>query len=116
MAPFPLVTQRNIAIACFVLHNLIRKEDLSDELFTEYDQPNVSLHNKQVHVDADEDEVEAHCTASDREYMTQLRDEIAEQLMQIMNSMIKKNVNVFFMNIISVLDNYYSSLNVEKLI
>ncbi|KAJ0830419.1 putative harbinger transposase-derived nuclease domain-containing protein [Helianthus annuus] len=88
MAPFPLVTQRNITIACFALHNFTRKEGLSDELFTEYDQPNVSVHNSQVHVDADEDEVEAHGTASDREYMTQLRDEIAEQLMQNMDTMI----------------------------
>lgn len=84
MAPFPLVTQRNITIACFALHNFIRKEGLSDDLFTEYDQPNVSSNNRQVHVDADEDEVEAHGTASDREYMTQLRDAIAEQLMQNM--------------------------------
>ncbi|XP_035836775.1 uncharacterized protein LOC118484848 [Helianthus annuus] len=88
MAPFPLVTQRNITIACFTLHNFISKEGLSDGLFTEYDQPNVSLHNRQVHVDAYEDEVEAHGTASDREYMTQLRDEIAEQLMQSMDSMV----------------------------
>ncbi|KAD5508330.1 hypothetical protein E3N88_16033 [Mikania micrantha] len=32
------------------------------------------------------DEVEANGTASDREYMTRLRDEIAEQLMQNMES------------------------------
>lgn len=83
MTPFPLVTQRNITIACFALHNFIRKEGLSDDFFTLYDQPNVSLGNRHVHVDADEDEVEAHGTASDREYMTQLRDDIAEQLMQI---------------------------------
>ncbi|KAJ0465742.1 hypothetical protein HanRHA438_Chr14g0675581 [Helianthus annuus] len=62
----------SFSIACFALHNFIRKEGLSDELFTNYDQPNVSLHNRQVHVNDDEDEVEAHGTASDREYMTQL--------------------------------------------
>ncbi|XP_076894920.1 uncharacterized protein LOC143547359 [Bidens hawaiensis] len=59
----------------------VRKEGLSDELFEQYDKPDVSFRNTHVHV-ADEDEVEAHSTASDREYMTQLRDEIAEQLMQ----------------------------------
>ncbi|XP_021974313.2 uncharacterized protein LOC110869323 [Helianthus annuus] len=88
MAPFPLVTQRNITVACFTLHNFIRKEGLSNGLFTEYDQPNVSMHNRLVHVDADEDEVEAHGTVADREYMTQLRDEIAEQLMQSMDTVL----------------------------
>ncbi|KAD5803503.1 hypothetical protein E3N88_14863 [Mikania micrantha] len=33
-------------------------------------------HVRHVHVDDDEDEVEAHGTASDQEYMTGLRDEI----------------------------------------
>ncbi|XP_076951159.1 uncharacterized protein LOC143624348 [Bidens hawaiensis] len=55
----------------------VRKEGLSNELFEQYDQPNVSFRKTHVHV-ADEDEVEAQGTASDREYMTQLRDEIAE--------------------------------------
>ncbi|KAJ0603059.1 hypothetical protein HanIR_Chr03g0146431 [Helianthus annuus] len=57
-------------------------------MLPEYDQPNVSVHNRLVHVDADEDEVEAHGTAADREYMTQLRDEIVEQLMQSMDTML----------------------------
>ena len=82
MAPFSLVTQRNIAVACFALHNFIRKEGLSDEYFAEYDQPNVSFRNTHVTVDDDEDEVQTNGTAADREFMTQLRDEIAEQLMQ----------------------------------
>ncbi|KAK1424378.1 hypothetical protein QVD17_19707 [Tagetes erecta] len=83
MAPFSLVTQRNITIACFALHNFIRKEGLSDEFFTQYDQPNVTVQDTDVNVDADEDEVEAHGTASDQEYMSKLRDEISEQLMQL---------------------------------
>ncbi|XP_076884758.1 uncharacterized protein LOC143534041 [Bidens hawaiensis] len=82
MAPFPLETQRNVTIACFALHNFIRKQVSDDELFTQYDQPNVSIGNSRGQIDADEDEVEALGTASYREYMTQLRDEIAEQLMQ----------------------------------
>ncbi|XP_076889159.1 uncharacterized protein LOC143539846 [Bidens hawaiensis] len=81
MAPFSLEAQRNLTVACFELQNFIRKEGLSDELFEQYDQPDVLFRNTHVHV-ADEDEIEAHGTASDCEYMTQLRDEIAEQLMQ----------------------------------
>ncbi|XP_076943403.1 uncharacterized protein LOC143613630 [Bidens hawaiensis] len=82
MTPFPLETQRNVTVACFALHNFIRKQGLDNELFTQYDQPGVSLGNSRGKIDADEDEVEALDTASDREYMTQLRDEIIEQLMQ----------------------------------
>ncbi|XP_076884009.1 uncharacterized protein LOC143533002 [Bidens hawaiensis] len=81
MTPFSLETHRNLTVACFALHNFIRKEGLSDELFEQYDQSDVPFRNTHVHV-ADKDEVEAQGTALDREYMTQLRDEIAEQLMQ----------------------------------
>ncbi|XP_052619593.1 uncharacterized protein LOC128125970 [Lactuca sativa] len=81
MAPFPFVTQRNNAMACFALHNFIRREGLSDEYFARYDEPNVSFRNNNVAVDDDEDEIPTHGTAADREYMTQLQDEIADQLM-----------------------------------
>ncbi|KAL4569336.1 hypothetical protein LXL04_024972 [Taraxacum kok-saghyz] len=43
-------------------------------------------------VDDDEDEVQTHGTAADREFMTQLRDEIVEQLMQNV-----KKQTVFFL-------------------
>ncbi|KAL8223188.1 hypothetical protein R6Q57_020587 [Mikania cordata] len=46
----------------------------------------LSFRNTHVNVVADEDEVEANGTASDREYMTRLRDEIADKLMQNMES------------------------------
>ncbi|XP_052625019.1 uncharacterized protein LOC128132471 [Lactuca sativa] len=59
MAPFPFVTQRNIAM----------------------DEPNVPFRNNNVAIDDDEDEIPTHGIAADREYMTQLRDEIADQLM-----------------------------------
>ncbi|KAL4556320.1 hypothetical protein LXL04_038967 [Taraxacum kok-saghyz] len=64
----------------------IRKEGLTDEYFAQYDQPNVSFRNTNVFVDDDEDEVQPIGTAADREFMTQVRDEIAEQLMQIYSS------------------------------
>ncbi|VFQ77160.1 unnamed protein product [Cuscuta campestris] len=61
----------------------VRKEGLSDDFFTKYDQLNVSLGNRRGHVDVDEEEVEVHGTAADREYMIKLRDEITERLMQM---------------------------------
>ncbi|XP_023760234.1 uncharacterized protein LOC111908652 [Lactuca sativa] len=81
MAPFPFVTQRNIAMACFTLHNFIRREGLSDEYFARYDEPNVSFRNNNVTFNDDEGGIPTNATATDREYMTQLRDEIADQLM-----------------------------------
>nr|KAJ0204905.1 hypothetical protein LSAT_V11C500258830 [Lactuca sativa] len=90
MDPFPLVTQRNIVIACFVLHNYIRKEGLSDEYFSQYNQVNISLQSNNVQDDDDDyeeeeddvDEVQPHESARDREYMVHLRDQIADQLMR----------------------------------
>nr|KAJ0192580.1 hypothetical protein LSAT_V11C800447370 [Lactuca sativa] len=90
MAPFPLVTQRNIVIACFALHNYIIKEGLSDEYFSQYNQVDVSLQSNNVRDDDDEeeeeeddvDEVQPHGSARDREYMVHLRDQIADQLMR----------------------------------
>ncbi|XP_076957887.1 uncharacterized protein LOC143633465 [Bidens hawaiensis] len=83
MAPFSLVTQRNITIACFALHNFIRKEGLSDDLFDEYDHPNVRFQDGDEDAQDNGEEGEArHGSAADREFMSQLRDQIAQQLMQ----------------------------------
>ncbi|GJR18543.1 putative harbinger transposase-derived nuclease domain-containing protein [Tanacetum coccineum] len=87
MIPFSRTTQRNITIACFALHNFICKEGLDDELFSTYDQSNVQLDNENVLVEDDggieEDEVvQPQGNASDRQYMTNLRDQIMTQLMQ----------------------------------
>ncbi|XP_023759415.1 uncharacterized protein LOC111907843 [Lactuca sativa] len=82
MAPFSLVTQRNISLAYFALHTFIRRDGLRDEFFARYDEPNVSVRNNNAVVDNDEDEIPTHGTVADREYMT--RDEITEQLIQNM--------------------------------
>ncbi|KAL4587942.1 hypothetical protein LXL04_000819 [Taraxacum kok-saghyz] len=83
MAPFSLVTQRNITIACFALHNFIRKEGLSDEYFAQYEEPNVTYPNNNEPVDDAEVEVPTQGSAADRDYMTTLRDEIAEHLQML---------------------------------
>ncbi|XP_023766546.1 uncharacterized protein LOC111915080 [Lactuca sativa] len=72
MTPFSLVTQRNITLTCFALHNFIRREGLHDEYFARYDEPNVSVRNNNTVIVNDEDEIRTHGTAADREYMTQL--------------------------------------------
>ncbi|KAL4580027.1 hypothetical protein LXL04_016201 [Taraxacum kok-saghyz] len=80
MTPFSLVTQRNITIACFALHNFIRKEGLSDKYFARYGEPNVTCPNNNEPVDDAEVEVPTQSSAADRDYMTTLRDEIAEHM------------------------------------
>ncbi|XP_023730022.1 uncharacterized protein LOC111877745 [Lactuca sativa] len=89
MTPFQLVTQRNIGIACFALHNYIRKEELSDECFSQFNQVDISLQSNNVQDDDDDDdeeedvdEVQPHGNARDWEYMVHLRDQIADQLMR----------------------------------
>ncbi|KAI3702249.1 hypothetical protein L6452_27979 [Arctium lappa] len=78
MVPFSLEVQRDVVIACFAVHNFIRKEGLSDELFSEYDQT-----NDQGDDDGDEaEEVQVHGSTADQTYMASLREEIATQLMQ----------------------------------
>nr|KAJ0213299.1 hypothetical protein LSAT_V11C400194740 [Lactuca sativa] len=88
MAPFPLVTQRHIVIACFALHNYIIKEGLSDEYFSQYNQVDISLQSNNVQDDDEEeeddvDEVQPHGCARDWEYMVHLRDQIVDQLMRV---------------------------------
>ena len=83
MPRFPLVTQRNIDISCFALHNFIRREGLSDEYFARYNEPNAPVRNNNP-INDDEEEDPTRGTQADREYMTQLRDTLAEQLMQNM--------------------------------
>jgi len=41
MAPFPFPKQRDIVIACFAVHNFIRKCNIYDQLFMAYEENNV---------------------------------------------------------------------------
>ena len=78
MAPFTLEVQRDVVIACFAVHNFIRKGGLSDELFSTYDQNNEQGDNG---VDTAE-EVQSHGNTIDQTYMATLKEEIATELMQ----------------------------------
>ncbi|XP_052626775.1 uncharacterized protein LOC111896460 [Lactuca sativa] len=71
-------------------HN-VRKEGLSDEYFSQYNQVDISLQSNNVQDDDDEeeeeeeddvDEVQPHRSARDQEYMVHLQDQIANQLMR----------------------------------
>ncbi|GJT04002.1 putative harbinger transposase-derived nuclease domain-containing protein [Tanacetum coccineum] len=83
MPKFPLVKQRDITIACFAIHNFIRKEGLSDDFFAQYDQSDIHV-NENVRDDNDGDVEVAQPIGSeaDQQYMINLRDDIATQIMQ----------------------------------
>ncbi|KAK1423491.1 hypothetical protein QVD17_18794 [Tagetes erecta] len=87
MPPYPLVKQRDITIACFAIHNYIRKEGLSDDLFFQYDQPQMPVDGDDDNGggdddDVDDDELQSHGSSADQQYMINMRDGIATQLMQ----------------------------------
>ncbi|GJX47518.1 hypothetical protein Tco_0272708 [Tanacetum coccineum] len=83
MPKFPLVKQRDITIACFAIHNFIRKEGLSDDFFAQYDQSDMHV-NENVRDDNDGDVEVAQPIGSEanQQYMINLRDDIATQMMQ----------------------------------
>ena len=78
MAPFSLEVQRDVVIACFAIHNFIRKGGLSDELFCEYDQTDEQGDVGEYMAE----EVQSHGSTADQTYMATLREEIATQLME----------------------------------
>ncbi|XP_060196833.1 uncharacterized protein LOC132626101 isoform X4 [Lycium barbarum] len=39
MPPYSIDVQRDVVVACFAVHNFIRKERINDELFNQYDSP-----------------------------------------------------------------------------
>ncbi|GJY60002.1 putative harbinger transposase-derived nuclease domain-containing protein [Tanacetum coccineum] len=83
MPKFLLVKQRDITITCFAIHNFIRKEGLSDDFFAQYDQTDIHV-NENVRDDNDGDVEVAQPIGSeaDQQYMINLRDDIATQIMQ----------------------------------
>ncbi|GJY26213.1 putative nuclease HARBI1 [Tanacetum coccineum] len=83
MPKFPLVKQRDITIACFAIHNFIRKGGLSDDFFAQYDQSDIHV-SENVCDDNDGDVEVAQPIGSetDQQYMINLRDNIATQIMQ----------------------------------
>ncbi|GAV80311.1 DDE_4 domain-containing protein, partial [Cephalotus follicularis] len=80
MAPYPFNVQRNVVIACFAVNNFIRKEKINDELFAQYEEPQMVM--EQV---GQEEEVEfattgSYWSAGDIQFMNNMREEIAVQL------------------------------------
>ncbi|XP_076929423.1 uncharacterized protein LOC143593798 [Bidens hawaiensis] len=79
MAPFPFPKQRDIVIACFAVHNFIRKCNINDQIFMNYDESSIFLETQggendgQVFHDIE-------WGSQEIEYMTALCNLIASQL------------------------------------
>ncbi|GAV77454.1 DDE_4 domain-containing protein [Cephalotus follicularis] len=82
MTPYPFNVQRNVVIACFAVNNFIRKEKINDELFVQYEEP--QMVTEQV---GQEEEVEyattgSHWGAAYIQFMSNMCEEIAVQLIE----------------------------------
>ncbi|XP_024979053.1 uncharacterized protein LOC112516268 [Cynara cardunculus var. scolymus] len=82
MAPYPFSIQKDVVIACFAIHNFIRKCNIQDQLFMEHDENTMFTANEEQHEGSNDIEVdEMQWSYQDSEYMTSLRDQIANQLL-----------------------------------
>ncbi|GJV51979.1 putative harbinger transposase-derived nuclease domain-containing protein [Tanacetum coccineum] len=79
MPSYPLVTQRDITLACFAIPNFILSERLSDEFFPLYDHREVHGSSNSQDDNVVDRDVQPYGSAADQEYMTSLRDSIAAQ-------------------------------------
>ncbi|XP_021980330.1 uncharacterized protein LOC110876467 [Helianthus annuus] len=79
MAPFSFPSQRDIVIACFAVHNFIRKCNIRDQLFVEYGE-NTVFSEIQGGENVGQFVHDIEWGSQDIEYMTTLRNQIASQL------------------------------------
>lgn len=80
MAHFPFTTQRNVVIACFAIHNFIRKYNIQDQLFMECNEDTVFNNEEEVEGSGEEELDISQWGANSTQYMTSLRDGIANSL------------------------------------
>ncbi|KAI3734087.1 hypothetical protein L6452_13548 [Arctium lappa] len=79
MAPFPFTKQRNVVIACFAIHNFIRKCNIQDQLFMESNEDTMFTNEEEV--GGGEAALDGtQWGANSTQYMATLRDEIANRL------------------------------------
>lgn len=79
MAPYPFPIQRDVVIACFAVHNFIRKYNIYDEVFPEFEdnEPNTS---EQPEENEEQAMHGVEWGPQGNEFMNNLRDQIANQL------------------------------------
>ncbi|KAJ9564195.1 hypothetical protein OSB04_000161 [Centaurea solstitialis] len=79
MAPFPFTIQRNVVIACFAIHNFIRKYNIQDQLFMEINEDTIFNNEEDVEGIGEEELDVSQWGANSTTYMANLRDGIAKR-------------------------------------
>ncbi|KAJ9542845.1 hypothetical protein OSB04_029351 [Centaurea solstitialis] len=75
MAPYPFQIQKDVMISCFAIHNFIRKCNIQDQLFMEYNENTIFTDDQEQHEGSNEIEVdEMEWSSQDNEYMSNLRN------------------------------------------
>ncbi|XP_070019747.1 uncharacterized protein [Nicotiana sylvestris] len=82
MAPYSIDVQRDVVIACFAVHNFIRKERLNDDLFNQYDLPQVIFEEEGEHEQVLDETNGPSWTTENSQFMNNMPEELALQLMQ----------------------------------
>ncbi|XP_052627804.1 uncharacterized protein LOC128134288 [Lactuca sativa] len=77
MAPYPFPVQRDIVIACVAVHNFIKKYDIENDLFTSFEQNNMVTPNVGGGGSEGQNIQGIEWGSEAVEYMTTLRDQIA---------------------------------------
>ncbi|XP_052621108.1 uncharacterized protein LOC128126966 [Lactuca sativa] len=81
MAPYPFPVQRDIVIASVAIHNFIKKYDIQDDLFTNFEQNTMVTPNVGGGGSEGQNIQSIEWGSEAVEYMTTLRDQIANQLL-----------------------------------
>ena len=78
MAPFPFGVQRDVVIACFAVHNFIRKCNIHDDIFMEFEENTTAPMQNEESGGQNLHDIE--WDSQSNQYMSTLRDQIANQL------------------------------------
>ena len=83
MAPYSFRIQRNVVIACFAIHNFIRRCNIHDQLFMDFDNDAMFIPEGSEEIEGgDEDDMGARSFGTqNNEFMANLCDQIVNQLM-----------------------------------
>ncbi|XP_060182235.1 uncharacterized protein LOC132611892 [Lycium barbarum] len=83
MPPYSIDIQRDVVVACFAVHKFIRKERINDELFNQYDSPQLIFDEEEGEQEDMLDEASGpNWTAEDSQIMHNMHEQLTLQLMQ----------------------------------
>ena len=80
MASYKFEVQRDVVIACFAIHNFIRKCNIQDLLFQEFDTESIFNNEEEFEGHVEEAADGTQWGNQSNQYMANLRDEIANGL------------------------------------